>query len=106
MRENKQDNSIHHTKFVAGFMGRGSVSTSAVRAKKAIKKRIATSFIRTSVQHPGKLHQRKMQELGVEKGRKIETEVKPEVEIEGGRNPKRLVGGNSLHINPEIGLRE
>ena len=48
-----------------------------------------------------------MPELEVGKDLELrEKEVKQEVEIEGEKNPKKVVGSNSLHINPEIGLRE
>ena len=87
-------------------MGRENVRTSAVSAKKRTGKTIVTFSIPTSVQRIGKLHQRKMPELEVGKDLELrEKEVKPEVEIEGGKNPKKVVGSNSLHINPEIGLR-
>ena len=104
LKENRQYNSIPHTKFVTKSMGRMSVSTSAENARSHTRRRIATSSILTNARHPGELLQRKMKELGAEKGR--ETEAKLEVEIEGVRNLKRLIGGNSLHINQEIGLRE
>ena len=99
-------NSIQPIKSAARSMEKENVSTSAVHARSLIKRMIAIFFIRRSVQHHGKLHQRKMQELEEEKGQElIETGVKQEVEIEGGRNPKIVVGGNSLHTNPETGLR-
>ena len=87
-------------------MGRESVRTSAVSAKNRTGKTIVTFSIPTSVQRIGKLHLRKMPELEVGKDLELrEKEVKQEVEIEGEKNPKKVVGRNSLHINPEIGLR-
>ena len=107
LREHQLDSSVQPIKSAAKCMEKENVSTNAVRAKSLTKRTTAIFFIRTSVQHHGKLHQRKMQELEEEKGQElIETEVKQEVEIEGGRNPKIVVGGNSLHTNPETGLRE
>ena len=48
-----------------------------------------------------------MEELEEEKDLELTemTEVRQEVEIEGGKNPKIVVGDNSLHTNPETGLR-
>ena len=66
-------------------MEKESVSTNAASAKNLTKRRIAIFCILASVQHLGKRHQRKMEELEKEKDLELGemTEVRQEVEIDG-----------------------
>ena len=71
------------------------------------KRRIVSFYILASVHLTGERHQRKVEEAEEEKDPELRemTEVRQEVEIEGGRNPIIVVGDSNLHTNPETGLR-
>ena len=89
-----------------------SASTSAENAKSRTRKRIVTSYIPASVHHHGEHQRRKMEEEEEEKEEEKDLEltemieVRQEVEIEGGKSPRKVAGGITPHTIQETELRE
>ena len=85
-----------------------SASTSAENAKSRTRKRIVTSYIPASVHHHGEHQRRKIEEEEEEKDLELTEmiEVRQEVEIEGGKSPRKVAGGITPHTIQETELRE